>query len=217
MNNKSSKAKEEEYKIVGMFPTFVYVANRGYLSPKEEEEIDDVIKDGTLENSGNYTTDNNYIFNEKLKELKQFCEHHIKIYVEQIFNPQEELDFYITQSWLNITKPDGFHHIHKHANSIISGVFYVATEEDDSITFTDPRPEAWQIKFEPKEYDTRNSPEWWYPTQTNELFLFPSWLNHGVQPRNPEKVTEDRISISFNTFVKGSIGNKTHLTELILR
>ena len=33
--------KEEEYKIVGMFPTFVYVANRGYLSPKEEEEIDD--------------------------------------------------------------------------------------------------------------------------------------------------------------------------------
>jgi uncharacterized protein (TIGR02466 family) len=209
-------ADKEEYTIIGMFPTFVYGANRGYLSPKEEEEIDDVIKDGTHINLGNFTTDNSYIFNEKLKELKQFCEHHIKIYVEQIFNPQEELDFYITQSWLNITKPGGHHHIHKHANSIISGVFYVATEEDDSITFTDPRPEAWQIKFTPKEYDTRNSPEWWLSTPINELILFPSWLNHGVKPRNPEKVTKDRISISFNTFVKGNVGDKAFLTELIL-
>ena len=52
--------------------------------------------------------------------------------------PKEELDFYITQSWINITKPDEFHHEHFHTNSIISGVFYISTEEDDAITFSNP-------------------------------------------------------------------------------
>ena len=60
-----------------------------------------------------------------------------------------------------------------------------------------------------------NSTKWFFPINTNELILFPSWLAHEVAPN--KKATTDRISISFNTFVKGILGSKTSSTELILK
>ena len=203
--------------IQGLFPCPVYIVKRDTnLTSREEKEIGKIIKEGVNKNDGNSNTINSYIFNGKLKKLKQFCEQQLKIYVEQVINPKEELDFYITQSWLNITKPGESHHQHFHSNSIISGVFYIATEEDDNITFDDPNHKVREIiKFEPKEYDIWNSVSWFFPSITNELLLFPSWLNHKVEVN--EKATTDRISISFNTFVRGTLGIQKELTKLILK
>ena len=208
----------QDHTIHGVFPTPVYIVKRDTnLSPKEAKEIRKIIdKEGMYNNAGNSTSNNSYIFNGKLKKLKQFCEEHIKTYVEQVIYPKEELDFYITQSWLNITKPGEFHHDHSHNNSLISGVFYISTEEDDKITFSDPNARVKElIKFEQKEYNLFNSTSWFFPSVTNELVLFPSWLNHKVDTN--EKATTDRISLSFNTFVRGTLGIRKNLTELFLK
>ena len=203
--------------IHGIFPSPVYDVNRDFnLTPKEEKEIEKIIKEGMLKKGGNSTSTNTYIFDENLKELKQFCEQHLNIYVKEVINPKEELDFYITQSWLNITKPGEFHQEHCHSNSMISGVFYISTEESDNIRFTDPNlKREQQLNFEQKEYNAWNSTFWQFPANNNELSLFPSWLGHGVEPN--KKATTDRISISFNTFVKGTLGKRKDLTELILK
>ena len=204
--------------IHGVFPCPVYIVKRDTnLSPKEEKEIRKIIdKEGMYKNAGNSTSNNNYIFNGKLKNIKQFCEQQIKSYVEQVITPKEEIDFYITQSWLNVTRPGGFHHEHSHQNSIISGVFYISTEEDDKITFIDQNTKVKElIKFEQKEYNLFNSVTWFFSVNNNELILFPSWLNHKVEPN--EKATTDRISLSFNTFVGGTLGIRKGLTELILK
>ena len=209
---------EQAHTIHGVFPTPVYIVKRDTnLSPKEAKEIRKIIdKEGMYINVGNTTSNNSYIFNGKLKNIKQFCEEQLNIYVKEVINPKEELDIYITQSWLNITKPGEFHHEHSHQNSIVSGVFYISTEEDDKITFSDPNVKLRElIKFEQKEYNPFNSSSWFFPSITNELILFPSWLNHKVEVN--EKATTDRISISFNTFVKGTLGSRIELTELILK
>ena len=200
-----------------IFPTSVYVVNRdSNLSSKEEMEIGKIIKEGMYRNTGNSTSNNAYIFYGKLGKIKQFCEQQIKIYVNETINPKEELDFYITQSWLNITKPGEYHHEHSHANSIISGVFYISTEEDDKFAVADPNFKIKDIlKFEPKMFNMWNSNNWIFPVNNNELILFPSWLVHKVDPN--EKATKDRISISFNTFVRGTLGNRGSLSELILK
>ena len=200
----------------GLFPTPLYSTKRDLvLDSKEEIEIEDIIKEGMYKNDGNSTSNNSDIFNSKLKNIKQFCEQHLKTYVKEVINPKEELDFYITQSWLNITKPGEYHHDHSHMNSIVSGVFYISTEEDDKITFGDPNYKIKeQIKFELKEYNIWNSATWFIPVNNNELLLFPSWLNHMVDEN--EKAITDRISISFNTFVRGSIGSEINLTKLNL-
>ena len=33
---------------------------------------------------------------------KKFIEEHIKLYVKEVISPEEELEFYITQSWLKV-------------------------------------------------------------------------------------------------------------------
>ena len=200
----------------GVFPCPVYIVKRdSNLSSKEEIEIGEIVKEGMYRNSGNSTSNNAYIFYGKLGKIKQFCEQQIKIYVNETINPKEELDFYITQSWLNITKPGEYHHEHSHANSIISGVFYISTEEDDKITFSDPNVKVKEIiKLEPKGYNLWNSTTWFFPSNNNELLLFPSWLNHQVDAN--KKATTDRISLSFNTYARGVFGDRKGLNKLIL-
>ena len=53
------------------------------------------------------------------------------------------------------------------------------------------------------------------PIKTNEILLFPSWLDHKVMPN--EKATSNRISISFNTFVRGTLGKENELYKLVLK
>ena len=71
------------------------------------------------------------------------------------------------------------------------------------------------ITFSPKVFNIWNSVTWFFPVNNNELILFPSWLVHKVDPN--EKATTDRISISFNTFVRGTLGSRRGLSELILK
>jgi len=203
--------------IQGIFPIPIYFVKRDSdLDLTEKKEIEDIIKEGMDRSYGNSSTNNAYIFNNgKLKKIKQFIEQQLKIYVEQVIRPKQKLDWYITGSWLNINKPGEHHHSHYHSNSILSGVFYISTEDDDRITFQDPNEKIKRVlAFEPTEYDVWNSSEWFFSVNTNDLILFPSWLDHKVDVN--EKATTDRISISFNTFVRGTLGRRNNKTELIL-
>jgi hypothetical protein len=58
-----------------------------------------------------------------------------------------------------------------------------------------------------------NSESWWYETGAGDLIIFPSNLTHMVQTKQGDGT---RISISFNTFVKGYIGSDESLTGLHL-
>ncbi len=203
-------------KIHGIFSCPAYITKRDTnISPKEKKEIDKLISVGMKENIGNTSTENYYIFNTgKLKKIKQFFEQQINIYVEQIIKPREELDFYITQSWLNITKPGEWRWEHSHSNSIISGVFYISTEEGDNLQVFDPNQRLKDtITISPKEYNLWNSTNWSFLVNNNDLLLFPSWLRHRVDMRN-ESATTDRISLAFNVFAKGTFGDRDDKTEL---
>ena len=156
---------EDNYQIEGIFPLPVYMAKRDSdLDSTEKKEVEDIIDEGMHDpthepRGGNWTSHNTYIFNNKLTKIKQFCEKHINIYVKEILNPKEETNYYITQSWLSITNPGEWHPHHSHANSIISGVFYISTEEGDILTYIDPnQKEKEHPPSEPKEYNIWNTP-----------------------------------------------------------
>ena len=206
-----------KYEISGFFPSPVYYTERNSeLDVTEKKEIEDIIAEGMRRNVNNAYSINNFIFDTKLKNIKEFCEQHLKMYVEQVIVPKEELEFYITQSWLNLTKPDESHHEHNHPNSIISGVFYISTVENDGIMFIDPNIRQKKIiTIGTEDYNIWNSLDWTMPVYKNQLFLFPSWLAHCVELN--QNATTNRISLSFNVFLRGKIGNRENLTELILK
>ena len=69
------------------------------------------------------------------------------------------------------------------------------------------------FNFETNEYNTWNSLTWWIPVKSGDILLFPSYLNHSVETKQDNNL---RISLAFNTFVKGNIGSREGLSELNL-
>ena len=93
-------------------------------------------------------------------------------------------------------------------NSVVSGTYYVDVENDkDALTFTRDDANNYFMSDIMVPDITMGTPynckEWYIPVQTGQLLLFPSSIEHGVPPR--EDRTTDRISLSFNTFVKGLV------------
>ena len=107
--------------------------------------------------------------------------------------------------WSNILKPGEMHKPHTHSNNLLSGVFYVQSDEGANIQMYDPRPQADVLRPQPKKNTKENSSIWFFPSITNRMILFPSWLQHLV-PINQSK--NDRISIAFNFMLKGKIGSE---------
>jgi len=164
-------------------------------------------------NVGNFTGVDDQILNRsEFSDLKKFIDFNVKKYFNEIICPEGEVEPYICLSWLNFTEKGEYHHKHRHGNSILSGVFYInADVEKDKIYFYN---EVYRtIELDPATYNIYNSPSWWYPVGTNDLILFPSYLEHSVALLENE---ETRISIAFNVFVKGQIGNKKSLKRLNL-
>ena len=106
-------------------------------------------------------------------------------------------ELYITESWTVYLNNGQSVHNHNHANSIVSGVLYY---NDAKISFVnDKRPFLW---FDESEFNEFNSNEHMMNLSQGDLILFPSSLVHFVRPIEQEKT---RMSLSFNTFVKGTI------------
>lgn len=164
-------------------------------------------------NQGNTSSENKYVLNDKkLLTLRKFIEESLHKYFMATYNPKNDARMKITQSWLNWSKPGQFHHKHAHPNSLISGCFYVnANKETDKIFFY--RDKYEQIKFPPIEWNQYNSESWWFPVGTAQLILFPSSLTHMVQTVEGH---DTRISLAFNTFPIGHIGDEDELTALRL-
>jgi len=194
-----------------LFPTAVTYFDFG--SKLTDLELKFITEQETRNNDGNTTSINNNLFESaELAEVARFCEESLQQYFKEVYAPKHDVTPYITQSWANYTKKGQWHHKHGHPNSFISGVFYVQAQKDiDKIYFY--KNGYQQIKLPTDNYNLYNSDSWWLGVETGQLILFPSHLTHMVQTVQTD---ETRISISFNTFLKGYIGNDLELTGLHL-
>tara|TARA_R110000772_G_scaffold13136_1_gene39232 strand:- start:716 stop:1369 length:654 start_codon:yes stop_codon:yes gene_type:complete len=205
--------KMKEARIIGVFPTPVYISQLNRKLTSLELKFVEKNKKNFTKNAGNTTSANNYILNEKpFKKLKKELGLRLNDYFQKIISSKNNITPFITQSWINYTEKDQYHHKHTHSNSIISGVFYINCHETlDKITFFNESYST--IKFEVKNWNLFNSESWWFPVTTGDIFLFPSSLTHMVETKQGENT---RISLSFNVFIKGTVGSNHDLTELIL-
>jgi len=205
----------KEPTIANLFPTPIYMTDMDRPFTKQELKFVEVQKNHTTKNEGNVSSIDNYILNRKeLKNIKKIIDTACEDYLQRIICPKEKnLKLYVTQSWLNFTEANQYHHQHAHPNSVISGVLYFdCDKENDKIKFTSPKGYQ-QIVPELKNYNIWNSYTWWFPLETGQLIMFPSSTIHQVDTKQGNNT---RISLAFNTFYKGTIGSNSNLTELIL-
>ena len=175
------------------------------------DEIDFIKGQATRQNQNNRMSVDNHVLNHQdLSVLREFIESKLREYLETVHAPNTEIKLQITQSWINYTEPGQTHHTHNHPNSFVSGVFYPqADKSKDKIHFH--RRDYQQIRFSPKSWNAWNSEFWWFDVGTGDLLLFPGGLDHSVWPVESDRT---RISLSFNTFPMGNIGEEISLTAL---
>jgi uncharacterized protein (TIGR02466 family) len=202
-----------EATINGIFPTPIYISKLDRELSKKELLFIDKTKLDIYRNEGNTTSNDNYILNDKVfKYLKEELDLKVQDYFDKVISPSNNITPYITQSWLNYTETNQYHHKHQHPNSLVSGVFYInCDEEHDKIKFFKEKYEI--IKPEIKDWNLWNSETWWFPVKTGDIILFPSSLIHMVETK---KGHNTRFSLAFNVFIKGTVGSNKNLTELIL-
>lgn len=208
------KTNETKGEMVEMFPTPAFISQYPFDYSEElnwiknqphNRENKNLVNGGSL----NRHTDDTFILDKpELSRVRKFIDSQIKQFVVNVMGSDDEM--VITQSWVNRNTKGESHHEHKHPNSIVSGVWYPQIyEKSPPIQFTmgDQRDLVLSIK----QYTRYNSAKFTIPMRQGELILFSSNLTHSVPPN---ELDEERISLGFNTWPKGSFGNVESLNHV---
>jgi len=204
--------------LLSLFPTPVLIAQYPLPFEKELEFIRNLPcrrenKGGDAGNVIHYNrqSEDTFVLDKpELGNIKAFIESKIHKFVTEIMSSDNQL--VITQSWINKSGKGESHHEHVHPNSLVSGVWYpVINEQLPPIQF---RSKAQRdVSLSVQKYNNFNSATFLLPMKSGELIIFPSNLTHSV-PANQSET--ERISLSFNTWAKGSLGDINSLTYLPL-
>jgi len=153
-------------------------------------------KGGSVYYGKNYSLKNEA----SLFKLHKWIEECLYIVKEDIKEFKENIsELLISQSWMNCAYKGEVHDIHTHSLSILSGIIFL-TEPSHTIFHYDS---IYKNDFLfPKEDFIE---KYCHSGKKGQLIIFPSTTPHYVGPHLDDK---PRFTMSFNTWFKGSMGNK---------
>ena len=194
-----------------IFPTPVLRTNIGRNFSERELRFFEAAQGKVCDNVANTRSVDTHVLDAPdLRELRSFMAEHVEQFARKIITVNAKVKFYITQSWINYTRTGQSHHKHFHTNSLVSGVLYIsAIKELDKLYFYRTPPAGISVGNKEQNWYTADS--WFFSVGTGDLILFPSHLTHGVEEVTGKHV---RVSLSFNTFVAGEIGDTDLLNSL---
>jgi len=200
---------------IDLFPTPIALFKLEELNNEEENFLLNV-DTGNKNNNylNNISSNDTYILdNPKIKNLKHRIQKCIDEYKNEIMQCENEL--YITNSWVNFLKTGNRHAMHYHANSMVSGVYFVNVDKDmPNFTIQSPQMNLWPLVWKRKKWNYQNNLGEIILVEKNMLILFPSKIWHSV---DVNKSPNTRVSLSFNTFLKGHINHNTYTSDLDLK
>lgn len=204
----------EQYKqqIHQLFPTIVYSAT--YPKKIKPEILEFTKNQEWVKNTYNLSSKNTFVLKNPLfKKIRKFIQYNLDWYLTHVIKPKWQVKMQITQSWLNASNKGDAHHGHSHSNGYLSGVFYLNANENDCIQFSRDI-NNYSMSIHTENFDILNSSSWNMPVRTGLVYIFPSTLQHNVPPVEGEHT---RMSLSFNAFPTGVMGNESNLTKLTLK
>lgn len=152
---------------------------------------------------GNMTSTFKYDDNVECNVLQFSCplllEHIYKSVDEYLYedlnvDPSKNYNVRIVSSWINYSTKGMFQEYHMHADTDISGVFYInAVKDSGKIFFRNPSPTVLyhRLTFVTNEIDSEVS----YSPIGGRMLLWPGYLDHMV---SKNKSDGERISVTFN-------------------
>jgi uncharacterized protein (TIGR02466 family) len=206
---------ENEAKIYSLFPTPFYTyktENREYA--EIQTELQTVVDKLYLEdqwgqnphwNSNTNCLSNKGNFGESILRVEEMravtsCIMHNCLNYMRMMNVKPLYKPAIESSWLTLTKPGQYVHLHDHGTSHISGVYWFKTNgQDGDIVFKNALK---ALKCNPigSSYAHENA----FSPDQGRISMWPGYLDHSV---DENKTNEDRISLSFNILLETGATN----------
>lgn len=201
MNNNS-----ETGQILPLWVTPLYISN----IPSASFYTDTVknLKWKRFESDNGCITEDTYVLDrDEFKSLKVEVKKEIELYARDVFKIEDNVDFYISNSWAVKHNKTDWSPKHYHTNSLFSGVLYLKCNDiSGSIKFyknsqlNSGIPPCFDFTY--SEINMFNSSFFNVQPKDNTIIIFPSHLEHSVETSNS---AEDRFVIAFNVFFKGEL------------
>ncbi len=194
--------------VYPLFSTPVYVNNVGDFAKPDVTSLEYSSSLPTGAYNFLSSTDKRVLDRPEFDAVRAIVTRELELYTRQVLAVSRSIEFYITDSWVNIYRRGQAAGPHVHNNSLISGVLYLKVPENGGdIVFH--RPVLSLVPFPPAldldmdAFNIYNCKSWGYTPKTNDVCLFPSVVTHSV---DPNESSEDRWCLAFNVFVRGDIG-----------
>ena len=209
---------DENFEVFNFFPTPVFCNNIDIDVDTKEFLLNSSFERMTS-NNGNMSENPFILDNEVCKGFVDKLFFQLELFVDRYLRIDDShFEWYMQNSWVVEHNPNDFGQMHHHANSLISGVYYLdIPEHSGDITFHKPAGltnifhVSTDIPF--KEYTPINCGRWSFTPREGDIILFPSHLLHSIEQNETNKL---RYSLAFNFHIKGSLGSEDskidHLT-----
>jgi len=199
-----------EYQVYPLFSSPVFLTHLTIDCNYILDVVSNLNYESYQEGGGFGSVSKKVLENPKLFGLKNQIDNSISTYLYDVlkFEKSNSIKFVLETSWVNLHHKGDYAVKHIHKNSIYSFVFYVDVDGVDSgsIHFTSPLASstycsnAFDLPI--SSYNIYNSKDWGVCPVNGLLLIFPSTLEHFVEPNLSDKF---RYSISGNYFVRGSV------------
>lgn len=199
---------DNNFLMIPMFPVPLYTAFDLEISNEDKHYI--FSTDYHLANSENgYISKNRQLLNDvNLTGLRDTIDEHVNNFVKEVFNPKDDVEFYMTSSWAMKHRHKDHANSHYHVNSIISGIVYLnVDDESGDLIFVNRNSTTHYPQLQiPSEKNTMytNTREYVKP-KNNQIVIFPSHISHAV---NYNESSIERYCVAFNYFVRGRLGSE---------
>ena len=198
-----------QQRIFALFSTPLYVNNVGDFPRPDFKSLE---YSSAAETGGAYnfrtSVDKNVLHRPELKAVHDVVMKEVDVYAHGVCGVSRNVEFYITNSWINVHARGQAAGQHIHCNSLISGVLYLQVNETsgDLVFHRDiysliPFPPT--LDFDVDAFNIYNCKSWGYKPQNNDICLFPSTVMHSADTNESD---EERWCLAFNVFARGSFG-----------
>ncbi len=196
--------------IYPLFSSPLYVNNVGDF---ERPDLKSLEYSSTMPTGGSYnflsSVDKNVLHRPDFNGIHAIVMKEVNSYAREVLGVNKSIEFYVTNSWINVHGRGHSAGSHMHHNSLISGVLYLkVTEATGALVFHRdvlsliPFPPALDLDMD--SFNIYNCKSWGYTPKTNDICLFPSVVMHSADPNESD---DERWCLAFNVFVRGDIGS----------
>ncbi len=210
---KGTGAKAREFEVKPLFAEPYFVTN--IADAISDKQVDFIKSVKMQQNQQNFISDELYLFNRpELKSIKKAVGDALSTFATEVMGIKDALD--VTQSWALMNPPGVGMHGHTHSNSMVSGSLYYAPMPDPPGNMVFERNNGYkqiELMVEEGRGNVYNTPRNAIVPKQGDLVLFSSSIIHFVEVNQSD---QNRYSMAFNSFVRGTIGSHRDVSELKL-